>query len=486
MNEPFAIASRVAALQGSRVLCAGDVMLDRFVYGDVTRISPEAPIPVCRVANEVSLLGGAGNVVRNLAALGARADAIFVTGDDAAGSEIAGLIGALDGVNASLLSEAGRTTTVKTRYVAAGQQLLRADHETEADIAPETAADIVRIAADAISDAGAVILSDYGKGVLTEDVTGRLISAARNASVPVIVDPQGSDYARYRGATLLTPNRRELSEASRMSVADEGEIVAAARHIIDSCGVDGVLVTRSAEGITLLSGDDVHHLAAEAREVFDVSGAGDTVAATMAASLAAGLSLPDAAGLANVAAGIVVGKTGTAVAFADDVVNALRARDLLSAERKAVSLAAALDHVADWRRRGETIGFTNGCFDLIHPGHVSLLEQACGACDRLVVGLNSDASAARLKGPGRPAQSEAARAAVLGALASVDLVVIFAEDTPMKIIESVRPDILVKGADYAVEEVVGGDFVQGYGGRVMLAELADGHSTTATIERLAK
>jgi D-beta-D-heptose 7-phosphate kinase/D-beta-D-heptose 1-phosphate adenosyltransferase len=331
-----------------------------------------------------------------------------------------------------------------------------------------------------------VVLSDYGKGVLTGTLIGRVIAAARGAGKPVIVDPKGPDYRVYRGATVLTPNRRELAEASRMADRTDDEIVAAARHIVARCEVDAVLVTRGGDGMTLVEGDNAHHLAAEAREVFDVSGAGDTVVAVVAAALAAGLASPDAAGLANVAAGIVVAKSGTAVAGADEIVDALRAGELMSGERKSVSPAAALDRVATWRARGLTIGFTNGCFDLIHPGHVSLLAQARAACDRLVVGLNSDASARRLKGDGRPVQGEAARAAVLGSFASVDLVVIFDDDTPIALIEALRPDVLVKGADYSLDQVVGGDLVQGHGGRVLLADLEPGHSTTATIARMGK
>ena len=301
------------------------------------------------------------------------------------------------------------------------------------------------------------------------------------------VDPKGDDYTRYRGAALLTPNRRELAEASRMATRGDDDIEAAARHVLKSCGVESILATRGGEGMTLVAGDGAaEHLAAEALEVFDVSGAGDTVVAAVAAALAAGIPLADAARIANAAAGIVVAKAGTAVAYADEVADALRSRGLHDGERKSTSLATARERIAAWRARGETIGFTNGCFDLIHPGHVSLLRQARAACDRLVVGLNSDASTRRLKGEARPVQMEAARAAVLGSLASVDLVVIFDEDTPIRLIEGLRPDVLVKGADYARDEVVGGDIVEAYGGRVLLADLEPGHSTTATIARLAK
>ena len=480
-DDAHAMATRVQSLRGVRVLCLGDVMLDRYVYGEVTRVSPEAPIPVCRVTDERAMLGGAGNVARNLAALGAGIEFITVIGDDPAGSEIAGLAAELDGAEITVLTAPGRRTTVKSRYIADGQQLLRADRETEAAIPTDIENDIIGRLDEVIAGVGAVVLSDYGKGVLTPVLVNRVIEVARAAGKPVVVDPKGPDYGVYRGATMLTPNRRELAEASRMADGSDEEIVAAARHIVTSCGVESVLVTRGGDGMTLVDGASAIHLAAEAREVFDVSGAGDTVVATTAAALAAGLDAGTAAGIANVAAGIVVAKAGTAVAGADEIVDALRAGELLS-----VGLPVARDRVATWRAHGLTIGFTNGCFDLIHPGHVSLLSQARAACDRLIVGLNSDSSTRRLKGDGRPVQGEAARAAVLGSLASVDLVVIFDDDTPIELITALRPDVLVKGADYSIDQVVGGDLVERYGGRVLLATLEPGHSTTATISRMGK
>ena len=272
-----------------------------------------------------------------------------------------------------------------------------------------------------------------------------------------------------------------------MPAGSDAEIVAAARSLIGSCGIDTVLVTRSADGMTLVSEDGVAHLPAEAREVFDVSGAGDTVVAAVAAAIAAGAPLADAARIANAAAGIVVGKVGTAVAYADDVMDAIHRHDLLApGERKVMTLEPALDRIAAWRRRGERIGFTNGCFDLIHPGHVALLARARAACDRLVVGLNADASVTRLKGAERPIQTEAARAAVLASLASVDMVVIFTEDTPLRLIEAMRPDVLAKGADYTVDRVVGAELVRSWGGEILLVDLEPGHSTTATIARIGR
>jgi D-beta-D-heptose 7-phosphate kinase/D-beta-D-heptose 1-phosphate adenosyltransferase len=339
----------------------------------------------------------------------------------------------------------------------------------------------------AIPDCGALVLSDYAKGVLTARGIQAMIAAARKAGKPVIVDPKGTDYARYRGATLLTPNRREIAEATQIPFDGDAGVEKASRRVIESYGVEGVVCTRGAEGLSLVTASgEAHHMPAAAREVFDVSGAGDTVVATLASSVAAGLSWPDAARLANVAAGIVVGKVGTAVAYANDLVRALQHDGDSGSDDKVATLEEAKDTIARWRRQGLTIGFTNGCFDLLHPGHVSLMSQAKAACDRLVVGLNSDASVRRLKGKDRPVQGEAARAAVLASLGTVDLVVVFAEDTPVELIRALRPNVLVKGADYRVDQVVGADLVHGWGGRVLLAELTPGHSTTATIRKLAR
>ncbi|MFA7429303.1 MAG: D-glycero-beta-D-manno-heptose-7-phosphate kinase [Rhodospirillaceae bacterium] len=481
------LAASVAALRDVTVLCAGDVMLDRFVTGTVDRISPEAPIPVLRVTRETAMLGGAGNVVRNLVGLGARTLFLSVVGDDAAGHEVGGMLGGLDGVTPLLEVEAGRQTAIKVRYVASGQQLLRADQETVAAIAAPREKALLDAAARALAEGrvGVVVLSDYGKGVLTDTLTAGLIALAQTHGVPVVVDPKGVDYSRYRGADLVTPNRKELFEATALPTGSDAEVEAAARAVVASCGVAGVLATRSQDGMTLLAADGaVLHLPAEAREVFDVSGAGDTVVATLAAALAAGLAAGDAAELANVAAGIVVAKVGTAAVHAVELENALRHQDLEDAEHKILPLERAMERAEGWRRRGLSVGFTNGCFDLLHPGHLSLLRQARNACDRLVVGVNSDASVQRLKGPTRPVQSEAARSAVLASLGMVDGVVIFAQDTPLKLIEALRPDVLVKGADYTVETVVGADLVLGWGGKVVLAVLEPGQSTTNTIRRM--
>lgn len=476
------LTGAVKALRRASVLVVGDAMLDRYVYGVVRRISPEAPVPVLAVEREVAMPGGAGNVVRNLTALGAAVAFVSVVGDDQAGSDLTGLIGGQPGVEPWLLVQGGRHTTTKTRFLANGQHILRADQEVVQPIHPRLADRMVKIAGDAVAATAVLVLSDYGKGVLEAGTCRRLIEAAQAAGRPVVVDPKGRDYARYAGADVITPNRAELSDATGMPVDSEEAVLAAMRALKAAHGFGAVLVTRSEDGMTLLQDGAVHHFPAEAAEVHDVSGAGDTVVATLSAGLAAGLALPIAARVANIAAGIVVGKVGTAVAREEEILEALTPER--GALRKVMSRSAAIEQVERWRRRGWRIGFTNGCFDLLHPGHVHLLEQARSWCDRLVVGLNTDASVKRLKGATRPIQSEAARAAVLASLATVDCVTLFDEDTPIELIRLLRPEVLVKGADYTVAQVVGGDIVLDYGGQVKLAELLPGNSTTATVARI--
>ena len=479
-----ALITSVTALAHSKVCCVGDVMLDHFHYGTVERISPEAPVPVVRVEREVSMVGAAGNVVRNLIAMGAEARFVTVVGDDSAGTEVGKLFEDLKLEDVPIVDTDRRTST-KTRYIAGVQQILRADHESPFSLVPEIEQQVIERATAVLGQCDALVLSDYSKGVLTDKALAELIFLAGESGKPVIVDPKGRHYARYRGADLITPNRRELTDATSMPVDLADDIVAAARHLIDRYDFGSVLATRSQDGMTLVTkAGEVHHLPADAREVYDVTGAGDTVAAVMAAALGAGVGVRGAAEVANVAAGIVVGKLGTAVADAEEVIWAIHHQDISNAEAKVLSRAQALERIDKWRHQNVKIGFTNGVFDLLHPGHVSLLAQAHDACDRLIVGLNSDASVKRVKGDDRPIQAEAARATVLASLVSVDMVVIFAEDTPLKLLEAIRPDVLVKGADYSIGDVIGAEVVKGYGGTILLADLAEGHSTTATIGRI--
>ncbi len=485
MVDRARLADALDRLAGARVAVIGDVMLDRYVYGEAERISPEAPVPVLRVREESEMLGGAGNVLRNLAALGAKASCLAAVGDDDDGKRVAELLAREPGVTPAIVTAAGRTTIRKTRFVAGGHQLLRVDRERAEPLPVAAEREAVSKIEAVLSGAGAVVLSDYGKGLLSKAVIAAILAAAMRLGIPVLADPKGREFGKYRGAALVTPNRKELGEAADLPTGSDAEIEASARAVRERSGIAAVLATRGAQGMMLLdAAGAVHHIAAEAREVFDVSGAGDTVIATVAAGLAAGLPLLDAVRIANCAAGIVVGKVGTAVAHPAEIRAALERQESRATEEKIASRQSAVDRAALWRRRGLRVGFTNGCFDLLHPGHIHLLAQARAACDRLVVGLNSDASVKRLKGNGRPVQGEAARAAVLAGLADVDLVTVFGEDTPAALIAALRPDVLVKGADYTVDTVVGADFVKSYGGRVVLAALLPGHSTTATVAKL--
>lgn len=481
--EPLRTLAR--RLAGARVLCVGDIMLDRFLHGSVDRISPEAPIPVLLVREEKDMLGGVGNVAANLSALGAAPAVFSVVGADDAGRRVENLLEMLDACSPRLLADTSRPTTVKTRCVGQHQQMLRIDREVTTALRKEDGEELALRVRAALPGHSVVLISDYRKGVLTHQVLPDVIAQARRHGVPVLVDPKGTDYAPYVGATLITPNRSELAAATGMPVRTDEEVEAACRNLLARYGFEAVLATRSEDGMTLVPATgEVTHIKAKAREVFDVAGAGDTVIATLAAALAAGASLPVAAELANVAAGIVVGKAGTATTTAEELLHELREAETRGFDHKVEDLAGAQQVVAGWKRQGLKVGFTNGCFDLLHPGHVSLLAAARGACDRLVVGLNTDASVRRLKGSERPVQGEAARATVLASLASTDLVVPFEEDTPLRLIEALRPDILMKGADYTVEQVVGHELVHAYGGEVRLLDLVPGHSTSNIVRKL--
>ena len=470
------------------VLCVGDLMLDDFVYGEVTRISPEAPTPVLAVARNEVEIGGAGNVARNIAALGARCIFVGLIGKDDAARTLNDAFAKLKGsVVPHLVSEAGRHTTRKVRFVSEhhSAHLMRADWETAQPASAVSEAAVIAQAEAALPECGAVVLSDYAKGVLTERVIRAIIDKARRLGKPVVVDPKSHDYAIYRGATLITPNRQELGTAVHRPVTSEAEIARAAAELARIVESDAVLVTRSEEGMTLHVDDHAPlHIPAYPVKVRDVSGAGDTVAAVMAVLLAMKAPFDAAMRAANAAAAVVVGKRGTSTVTLTELRHRILPAASLAPEDKIVFDWSMLDErLADWRRRGLRIGFTNGCFDLLHRGHVKLLAEARTACDRLVVGLNSDASTMRLKGKGRPINPAEGRAEVLAALEAVDLVVVFEEDTPLELIKRVRPGVLVKGADYKREDVVGHEVVEAACGDVILIDLVPGHSTTAIVER---
>jgi len=482
-------SSLIRLLRGfhsARVLVLGDVMLDRFVYGSVERISPEAPIPVVRVERFSNMPGGAANVARNIADLGARAILLGVIGNDAAGEDLRNQLTSYPTIRAHLITDASRPTTVKTRYVADGQQVMRADRESRAPLPEIIVRRLHEVFTQAVDDTDLVVFSDYAKGVLTDAVTRTTIQVARGRGKRIIVDPKSQDFAKYRGATVITPNQFELQQASGEPCETHVQAVAAARRILDQAICEVMVVTRGKDGMSVIGpGVAAERLPTAARQVFDVSGAGDTVVAALSLGLVAGGHVGEAAALANVAAGIAVGKRGTATVTTGEIIAAMTPTDGRTDPLKIFALDSVKRLVRDWRTQGLTVAFTNGCFDLLHPGHISLLDQARLTADRLVVGLNADISVSRLKGPNRPVQGEIARATVVAAVKSVDAVVIFADDTPLALIEALEPDVLVKGADYTLDTVVGAEFVQRRGGKVVLADLLVGHSTSDTVKRVA-
>ena len=479
----------LAKLADQTLLCIGDLMLDDFVYGEVSRISPEAPAPVLAATRSELVIGGAGNVARNIASLGARCIFVGVIGEDEAAQRLTSAFAEQPRIETALVVDRSRPTTRKIRFVSEhfSTHLLRADWESAARVDDAVADQLLAQVRAHLPRVSAVILSDYAKGVLTPPIIRAVIDMARERGVPVVVDPKGNDFTIYRGATVITPNRQELASAVHRHVVSDDEVAAAAAELAETVDSHAVLVTRSEAGMTLVPRTgEVLHVPAYAVKVSDVSGAGDTVIATLAAMLASGAPYEAAMRAANAAAAVVVGKRGTSTVSIPELRSRLLPAASRASEEKIVFDWSQLDQrLAEWRRQGLRIGFTNGCFDLLHPGHIKVLANARAACGRLVVGLNSDDSVKRLKGPERPVQSEHARAVVLAALEAVDLVAIFAEDTPLELIRHVRPKVLVKGGDYQAQTIVGADIVTADGGEVIIVDLAAGHSTTGLIARMA-
>ncbi len=467
------------------VLCIGDLMLDEFVYGEVSRISPEAPAPVIAAQRSEIVVGGAGNVARNIAALGAKCIFVGLIGADDAAETLKRRLALEAGIEALLVVDALRPTTRKVRFVSEhfSTHMLRADWELAVPASGEVETQLLDIILPQIARADIVLLSDYAKGVLTARVIRNVIDAAKKLGKRVIVDPKSANFAIYRGATLLTPNRKEFAEATRTR-ADTEINIAAAQEAMILADCTAMLVTQSEHGMTLVARDGgAIHVPALPVKVRDVSGAGDTVAAMLAVALAADAGWEVVLRLASAAAAVAVGKKGTAVVLPQEFRRKMLPEATLAAEDKIVAAGDLTARLSGWRHEQLRVGFTNGCFDILHPGHVKVLTAARATCDRLIVGLNSDGSVKRLKGPDRPVQNERARAEVLAALEAVDLVVIFEEDTPIRLIEAIRPSTLVKGGDYTREQVVGNEIVAAHGGDVVIVDILQGHSTTSLVER---
>lgn len=476
------------SLKNTRVMVIGDLMLDRYLWGDARRVSPEAPVPVVKIEKKTWFLGGAGNVATNLSGLGCEAVLIGIVGRDSAGDRLRGLLAEANIINETV-TDTLRPTTTKTRVMARRQQVVRLDEEKIHPLSTDMEEKILNVASEALSRCGAVILSDYGKGMFSSpEFTRRLIDMGRTANVPVFVDPKETGWERYSGATCVTPNTEELEGVVGKKLDDKALLEAEAAALREKLSLEWLLVTRGPEGMGLFGRERApSFLSANAREVFDVSGAGDTVISTLAACVASGMPFIDAVGISNLAAGIVVGKLGTQPVLWEELARGLSLETGAGVPAtKVAGLSSAEIVLADWRRKGQKIVFTNGCFDLLHPGHVSLLHQARRLGDRLVVGLNTDASIRRLKGKDRPILPGEDRAAVLSGLGDVDLIVFFDEDTPLGLIDTLKPDILVKGADYTIENVVGREVVESYGGKVHLVNILEGHSTSRIAEKLSK
>jgi D-beta-D-heptose 7-phosphate kinase / D-beta-D-heptose 1-phosphate adenosyltransferase len=465
-----------------RVLVLGDVMLDRYIWGNVERISPEAPVPVVHTAHTNQRPGGAANVAMNITGLGAQAMLFGFCGEDADSAALEACLREAD-VDAHMTQVAGHPTTAKLRILSGRQQMLRLDTE-RVDGYPEAAfAALVASVMGNLDRADAVVLSDYAKGVLTAEVCRQVIHAARGRGIPVLVDPKQRNLERYRGATTICPNLGELAAATGVSMRETEALLAAGQELAAELDLDYLTATMSDKGIAVLRPERMFIAPAQARQVFDVSGAGDTVIATLALSLAGALDIETAVELANVAAGIVVGKVGTVPVTRDELLTSLSPEIGLHAQEKVLTLGQMKVRAAAWRSAGQKIVFTNGCFDLLHIGHITLLEDARRAGDRLVVGINSDASVRGLKGASRPIVGERERGRILAALAAVDAVVVFSEPTPMELILALRPDVIVKGGDYDESTVVGAKEVRSWGGSVKIVPTVEGFSTTKLIAK---
>lgn len=463
---------------GVNVLVVGDVMLDNYLHGTTGRISPEAPVPVVTIELEESRLGGAGNVAVNVSGLGAKASLIGLCGDDATADRLESLL--ISSKVAPVLQRIpGSKTITKQRIMSRHQQLIRLDYE---DGFPNwDAASLISVFQGELADVDAVILSDYAKGVLRHvDI---LIAEARKRKIPVVIDPKGSDFERYRGATMITPNMAEF-EAIVGHCHSDAEIERRGIDLRERLDIGAILITRSEKGMMLLArGHAPLHLPTHAREVYDVTGAGDTVVAVLGIALGAGMQMDEGVRLSNLAAGIVVGKMGTATVSPDELGLALLPG--LDEIRRGIKTEDDLVNVmVQAKQRGERVVMTNGCFDILHPGHVTYLEKARALGDRLVVAVNDDASVGRLKGPGRPVNPLGVRMSMLAALACVDWIISFSEDTPERLICRLKPDVLVKGGDYRLEDIAGGDCVMRAGGRVQTLDFLPGHSTSSMIDRI--
>lgn len=473
-----------ASLKGHRLMVVGDLILDEYIWGSLERISSEAPVGIIESKSENLALGGAANVANNLIAIGLNVDIFGVIGKDDKGKQLSKLLKkrgvSVDGI----VEDESRHTTNKIRVIANHQQILRIDREKRDPLAADVRKKLLQAISAKISEVDGVILSDYGKGVVTEQFVKELVKIAAKHKKKIIADPKGSDYSKYKGVAILTPNKREASEASGVKIDSEANLKKAAKHILETFGGEALLITRGDEGMSLFKSDlSSAHISTVAKEVYDVSGAGDTVIGVFAGLFFNGLDMAEAVEIANIAAGIEVGKIGTAVVTSSEIIDRVEGRGV-EEKGRIVDLAEIKQIVSRYKNMGKKIVFTNGCFDLLHVGHIKYLAQAKSYGDVLIIGMNSDSSVRKLKGPQRPLIGEEERGALLTALNSVDYVVIFSDPTPDGLIKEILPDVLVKGGDYAIDEVVGRETVEAHGGRVELVPVVKGMSTSGLVQKI--
>lgn len=472
----------VSGLKRGRIVVVGDLILDRYIHGSVERISPEAPAQILDVSREEELLGGAANVAANISAIGAKTFIFGVVGKDQAGVNILKLLKERGIVSTGLVSDADRSTTIKSRYMSLRQQILRVDKEQRSAITKTIEKKLIARLIKILPKCDGIVISDYGKGTLTDSFLARLIELGKKAGKPVIVDPKGDDYRKYKGVTLITPNKKEACGATGIDIKTEEDYATAAEKLFSITSAQNILITRGDEGMSLFCQDGKNlHLPAEALEVFDVSGAGDTVTAAIAVFFCGGVDLALSARIANVAASIEVAHVGAKAVSENEILEKLGGEP---EENKIITVTQAEEMAESARQNGLKVVFTNGCFDILHAGHVDYLEKARSVGDLLIVGLNSDSSIKKIKGTKRPIVTQIDRAALLAGLSSVSAVVIFGEPTPAKLIKKIKPDILAKGGDWKETEIVGGDFVKKRGGEVLRVKLTEGVSSTGIIETI--
>ncbi len=462
-----------------KILVIGDLMVDHYLWGSSDRISPEAPVPVVSINNESRVLGGAGNVINNLKALNAKVDVMSVLGECGVSSELKLLLNEIEIDTQYLITEPKRISSKKTRIIAAQQQVVRYDQENSTEITETSQKTLLSNFRKRITDYDCVLLSDYGKGVLTDELTQQLIKIAKQHSVKILVDPKGLDYSKYKGAYLLTPNKKEASEATGINITDDASLACTIKQLKEECELDVSLITLSEQGVAIYDGELRNH-PTQTREVFDVTGAGDTVLASLGFALSCELDIDEAVKFANLAAGVVVGKIGSATATLNEIIEYESSLNKSTSDAHIKTLNEITALSEELKTRGKKIVFTNGCFDLLHAGHVRYLEASKNFGDVLILGLNSDRSVAALKGEGRPINTQIDRAYILAALEAVDYVVIFDDDTPYDLINAIKPHTLVKGSDYEGQDVVGQDIAQ----ELKLIQFVDGKSTTKTIEKI--